>query len=74
MQVSIRKVELENREVLANLLEKYNYEFSQYNSLDVNRLGLYGYQYLDCYWWDDENRWAYFIEVISVYILWSEHD
>ena len=62
MQVVLRKVDLEDREVLANLLEKYSYEFSQYNKNDVNKLGLYGYQYLDCYFWEGEKRWAYFIE------------
>lgn len=63
MKITIRKIELEEREVLANLLEKYSYEFSQYQKNDVNKLGLYGYQYLDCYWWEGEKRLAYFIEV-----------
>ena len=63
MHVTVRKIELEEREILANLLEKYSYEFSQYQKNDVNKLGLYGYQYLDCYWWEGEKRWAYFIEV-----------
>ena len=63
MQVVLRTVELEDREILANLLELYGYEFSQYDNRDVNKLGLYGYQYLDCYFWEGENRWAYFIEV-----------
>jgi len=63
MKVALKKVELEEREILLNLLEKYGYEFSQYQKNDVNKLGLYGYQYLDCYWWDSEKRWAYFIEV-----------
>ena len=62
MKVTLREVELESREILANLLEKYCYEFSQYEKNDVNKLGLYGYQYLDCYWWEGEKRWAYFIE------------
>ena len=62
MNVSLRRVNLDEREILANLLEKYDYEFSQYDNRDVNKLGLYGYKYLDCYW-IDENRWAYFIEV-----------
>lgn len=62
MEVTLRKVEIEDREILANLLEKYDYEFSQYDKRDVNKLGLYGYQYLD-YYWTEENRFAYFIEV-----------
>lgn len=62
MDVALREVPLEEREILANLLEKYLYEFSQYDGCDINKLGLYGYKYLDCYWLEDK-RWAYFIEV-----------
>lgn len=61
MEVVIRQASLDDREILANLLEKYNYEFSQYDDRDVNKLGLYGYKYLD-YYWTENNRWAYFIE------------
>ena len=62
MKTTLRKAELEDREILANLIEKYEYEFSQYNNKDVNKFGLYGYKYLD-YYWTEPNRWAYFIEV-----------
>jgi len=61
MQVTLRQVAIEDREILANLLEKYDYEFSQYDDRDVNKLGLFGYKYLDFYWTDDD-RFAYFIE------------
>lgn len=50
MNVELQRVKLEEREILSNLLEKYDYEFSQYDNRDVNKLGLYGYQYLDYYW------------------------
>lgn len=46
------------------MLEKYDYEFSQYDKRDVNPLGLYGYRYLD-YYWNEKNRWAYFILAAS---------
>ena len=62
MNIELRQVLLEDREILKNLLEKYDYEFSQYDKRDVNKLGLYGYQYLD-YYWTEKNRWAYFVEV-----------
>ena len=62
MQVSLKQVALEEREILANLLEKYEYEFSQYNGGDVNKLGLYGYYDLDSFW-REEGRYAYFIDV-----------
>lgn len=60
MKVELRPVHLDEREILSHLMEKYNYEFSQWDLRDVNDLGLYGYQYLD-YYWNEERRWAYFI-------------
>lgn len=62
MNIELRQACLEDREILSNLLEKYDYEFSQYDNRDVNKLGLYGYKYLD-YYWTEEKRWAYFIVV-----------
>jgi len=62
MNIQLRLVPEDEKEILRNLLEKYEYEFSQYNNRDVNALGLYGYRYLDNYWSKD-GRWAYFIEV-----------
>ena len=64
MNIIIEPVKKEEKEILKNLLEKYGYEFSQYNNLDVNELGLYGYDYLDCYWYD-KNRYPFFIKVNS---------
>ena len=62
MQVVLRQVELEDREILANLLEKYAYESSQYDNRDVNKLGLYGHRNLDKYW-AEKDRQAYFIMI-----------
>ena len=77
MQVTLRPAALEDREILANLLEKYGYEFSQYDTgMAVNKLGLYGYEYLDCYWWEDENRWPYFIEAdgkLAGFVMINDH-
>lgn len=60
MQITLRLAAAEEKEILRNLLEKYAYEFSQWDGRDVNALGLYGYDYLDCYW-TEKNRWAYFL-------------
>lgn len=62
MQIEIVPVDGEEKEILRNLLEKYDYEFSQYDGRDVGKLGLYGYDYLDCYWTED-NRFPFFIRV-----------
>ncbi|MFC4653127.1 GNAT family N-acetyltransferase [Lactococcus nasutitermitis] len=55
-------VKKSEKEILRNLLEKYLYEFSQYCDDEVNELGLYGYDYLDCYW-TEKNRFPFFIRV-----------
>ncbi|HCL02980.1 MAG TPA: GNAT family N-acetyltransferase [Lachnoclostridium phytofermentans] len=62
MKVELKQVTADEKEILKNLLEKYDYEFSQWDQRDVNKLGLYGYEYLD-YYWTENKRWAYFILV-----------
>jgi predicted acetyltransferase len=75
MDISIMPVSKDEKEVLRNLMEKYNYEFSQYEDTDVNEFGLYGYTYLDHYW-TDKYRFAYFIKVnnkLAGFLMISEH-
>lgn len=62
MNITIDPVSLDEKEILRNLLEKYDYEFSQYDNRDVNPLGLYGYDWLDCYW-TEEGRYPFFMRV-----------
>jgi len=62
MNIEIVPVQKSEKAVLRNLLEKYDYEFSQYDLRDVNQFGLYDYDYLDNYW-TEENRFAFFILV-----------
>jgi len=62
MQITLELIKREQKEILRNLLEKYEYEFSQYTGDDINELGLYGYDYLDTYW-NDPGRFPYFIKV-----------
>jgi predicted acetyltransferase len=62
MDIIIEPVKREEKEILRNLLEKYRYEFSQYDDTDVNDIGLYGYDYLDNYW-TENNRFPFFIRV-----------
>jgi len=62
MVVLLKKVSIENKNVLKNLLELYLYDFSQFDKCDVNSHGLYGYKYLDHYW-TEPGRHPYFITV-----------
>lgn len=60
MDVAIRPVLPEEKETLNNLLEKYNYEFSQYDKIPFGADGLFHYLHLDAYW-TETDRAAYFI-------------
>jgi len=62
LNIELVPVDVSEKEILRNLLEKYDYEFSEYDQRDVNNLGLYGYDYLDHYW-TEEGRHAFFIKV-----------
>lgn len=60
MKTEIVRVTEDRKDSLANLLEKYNYEFSQYDKRKFGNDGLFGYKYLDNYF-TESNRYAYFI-------------
>ena len=62
MKITLDPVSVDEKEILRNLMEKYDYEFSQYDNRDVNPLGLFGYDWLDCYW-TEEGRYPFFIRV-----------
>ena len=75
MKTEIRKVTLDKKDTLANLLEKYNYEFSQYDKRQFNDDGLFGYEYLNNYFIEDD-RFAYFIyvdEILAGFALLNKH-
>lgn len=75
MNLELRLVLLEEKEILRNLFEKYDYEFSQWDLRDVNQLGLYGYEYLD-YYWNEERNFPYFILVdgkLAGFVMVSGH-
>ncbi len=62
MKIEICTVKYEDKQVLANLLELYNYDFTEFDPEDVNEHGLYGYKFLDNYWTEEE-RYPYIIRV-----------
>lgn len=60
--VDLIEVTEKEKAVLFNLLEKYLYEFSQWEKTDVNDDGLYNYEWLD-YYLTEKNRYPYLIKV-----------
>ena len=49
-QVEIVEAGINDKPVVRQLLELYQYDFSEFVPGDVDEHGLYGYQYLDNYW------------------------
>ena len=60
--ISIHRVDYHQKSTLRNLLELYNYDFSEFEPDDVNDNGLYEYKYLDHYW-TEAGRHPFFIRV-----------
>jgi predicted acetyltransferase len=52
----------EQSQTLANLLELYAHDFSEFHSLDIGADGKFGYKFLPLYW-SDPNRHPFFIKV-----------
>lgn len=65
MTIELKPVPQSECATLDNLLEKYNYEFSQYDKIPFGTDGLYHYWPLDLYW-TEASRAAYFIMVDGV--------
>jgi predicted acetyltransferase len=75
MDVQIAPVEWDQKPVLRQLLELYNYDFSEYDDEDIGECGWYGYKYLDHYW-TEGGRTPFFIRVdgkLSGLVLVNEH-
>jgi len=65
MQMKLKPMEPSTENVLINLMEKYEYEFSQYHHWDVHESGLYGC-YVEEEYREENGKYAvYFIEVGS---------
>jgi predicted acetyltransferase len=53
MQVDVVSAQLADKAALANLLELYTHDFTEFYDGDVGDDGRFGYSYLDSYWTDD---------------------
>ncbi|NKB70125.1 MAG: GNAT family N-acetyltransferase [Candidatus Latescibacteria bacterium] len=54
MHVEVKAMPPEQRPLLHNLMQKYLYDFSEYDRDDVDEEGLYFYKYTDLYWVEPE--------------------
>ncbi len=62
MQLEIVKAAIEQKPLLANLLELYAYDFTEFCDFDIGDNGFYGYGQLPLYW-SEPTRFPYLIYV-----------
>lgn len=62
MQLELIQATIEQKPILANLLELYAYDFTEFCDFDIGDNGFYGYEYLPLYW-TESNRYPYLIYV-----------
>lgn len=62
MNILLEAVRVEDKSVLRNLLELCHHDYSEFNGMDLDTHGLYGYEYLDPYW-TEPDRYPFFIRV-----------
>ncbi len=72
MHIEVIPAALDQQPILANLLELYVYDFSEFNELELGPDGRFGYKYLPLYWEEPgrhpflvriDGRWAGFVLV-----------
>ncbi|WP_438349955.1 GNAT family N-acetyltransferase [Paenibacillus sp. FA6] len=68
MKFELIQVNKEYKEVLANLMQFYIYDFSEFIKCDVEKGGLYGAYPLEDYWKEENHRFAYVIKQDNKYV------
>ncbi|MCL2463426.1 MAG: GNAT family N-acetyltransferase [Defluviitaleaceae bacterium] len=60
MLIQVEPILLEQKSVFVQLMNLYNYGFTEYENVDINEYGYYNYTNTDALW-NDENWHAFFI-------------
>lgn len=61
-KLSIEPILIEQKSVFIQMMELYNYDFSEFSHNDINEYGYFGYSHIDAYW-NEEGRYPFFIRV-----------
>jgi predicted acetyltransferase len=62
MNIEVIPAKIEQKSILANLLELYIYDFTEIWDFDIGETGVYGYERLPLYW-EEPNRHPFLIYV-----------
>jgi predicted acetyltransferase len=75
MKIEVVKATQQQKSVLCNLMELYQYDLSEIEAKDVDAYGLFGYQYLD-YYWTESKRHPFLVkcdEKLAGFVLVNQH-
>lgn len=62
MKIQVKAASINDKLIIRNMMELYNYDLSEYEDSDLNDHGLYDYKYIDNYW-TEENRYPFIVKV-----------
>lgn len=61
MDICVEAILYEQKSVLIQMLELYQYDFSEFSDDDINEYGYFGYAHIDDYW-NEEGRHPFFYQ------------
>jgi predicted acetyltransferase len=62
VEIKIEPIMLEQKSVFVQLMNLYDYDFTEFDDRDINEYGYFGYSYTD-YLWTEGGRHPFFIRV-----------
>lgn len=60
MNIKLKKINKDDKSILENMFQLYMYDITRFLDIDINKHGLYQYDFIDCYW-INKNYYPYFI-------------
>jgi predicted acetyltransferase len=76
IKIKIDPADINDKSILRNLLELYQYDFTEFDRADIGDSGKYGYRYLDHYW-TEPDRHPFLIKVsgkLAGFVLVSKYN
>ncbi len=62
MNIAVLPVLVKDKSVIQRMMELYQHDFSEFENIDLDEHGYFGYPYLD-YYWVEEDRHPFMIQV-----------
>jgi predicted acetyltransferase len=62
MDINVLPALITDKQLLQQMIELYQYDFSEFEETDLNEHGYFGYSYLD-YYWTEADRYPFIVRV-----------